>query len=61
VPVELPADINGYLCCGIQTAAWRRWTAALRTTLDAQVVALGMKDGKTSGSRKRPTTSRATA
>ena len=47
VPVELPADVNGYLCCGIHS----RGAAALdgvlyRTTLDAHVVALSMKDGK---------------
>ncbi|MCA3241530.1 MAG: PQQ-dependent dehydrogenase, methanol/ethanol family [Pseudomonadota bacterium] len=46
-PIELPADINGFLCCGIHS----RGAAALdgvlyRTTLDAQVVALSMKDGK---------------
>jgi alcohol dehydrogenase (cytochrome c) len=47
-PVELPADINGFLCCGIHS----RGAAALdgvlyRTTLDAHVMALSMKDGKT--------------
>jgi alcohol dehydrogenase (cytochrome c) len=46
-PIELPADINGFLCCGIHS----RGAAALdgvlyRTTLDAHVVALSMKDGK---------------
>jgi len=45
--VELPADINGYLCCGIHS----RGAAALdgvlyRTTIDAHVVAINMKDGK---------------
>jgi alcohol dehydrogenase (cytochrome c) len=46
-PIELPADINGFLCCGIHS----RGAAALdgvlyRTTLDAHVVSLSMKDGK---------------
>jgi alcohol dehydrogenase (cytochrome c) len=46
-PIELPADVNGYLCCGIHS----RGAAALdgvlyRTTIDAHVVALSMKDGK---------------
>ena len=47
-PIELPADVNGYLCCGIQS----RGPAALdgvlyRTTIDAHVLAINMKDGKT--------------
>ena len=47
-PIELPADVNGYLCCGIHT----RGAAALdgvlyRTTIDAHVLAINMKDGKT--------------
>ncbi|RZU03063.1 PQQ-dependent dehydrogenase, methanol/ethanol family [Rivibacter subsaxonicus] len=46
-PIELPADINGYLCCGIHS----RGLAALggmlyRTTIDAHVVAINMADGK---------------
>ena len=46
-PIELPADINGYLCCGIHS----RGAAALdgvlyRTTIDAHIVAINMKDGK---------------
>ena len=46
-PIELPADVNGYLCCGIHS----RGAAALdgvlyRTTIDAHVVAISMKDGK---------------
>jgi alcohol dehydrogenase (cytochrome c) len=47
VPVELPADINGYLCCGIQSRGLAALDGVLyRTTLDAQVVALSMADGK---------------
>ncbi|MGJ7511260.1 PQQ-dependent dehydrogenase, methanol/ethanol family [Variovorax sp. GT1P44] len=47
VPVELPADINGYLCCGIQSRGLAALDGVLyRTTLDANVVALSMKDGK---------------
>ncbi|KNZ32640.1 MAG: quinonprotein alcohol dehydrogenase [Methylibium sp. NZG] len=47
-PIELPADVNGYLCCGIHS----RGAAALdgvlyRTTVDAHVMAINMKDGKT--------------
>ena len=47
-PIELPADVNGYLCCGIHS----RGAAALdgvlyRTTIDAHVLAISMKDGKT--------------
>jgi alcohol dehydrogenase (cytochrome c) len=47
VPIELPADINGYLCCGIQSRGLAALDGVLyRTTLDAHVVALGMADGK---------------
>jgi len=47
-PIELPADVNGYLCCGIHS----RGAAALdgvlyRTTIDAHVLAINMADGKT--------------
>jgi len=46
-PVELPADINGYLCCGIQSRGMAALGGVLyRTTLDAHVVALNMADGK---------------
>jgi alcohol dehydrogenase (cytochrome c) len=46
-PIELPADVNGYLCCGIHS----RGAAALdgvlyRTTIDSHIVAINMKDGK---------------
>lgn len=48
VPVALPADINGYLCCGIHTRGLAALDGVLyRTTIDAHVVALSMKDGKT--------------
>jgi alcohol dehydrogenase (cytochrome c) len=48
VPVELPADINGYLCCGIQSRGLAALDGVLyRTTLDAHVIALNMGDGKT--------------
>ena len=47
VPVDLPADINGYLCCGIQSRGLAVLDGVLyRTTLDAHVVALSLKDGK---------------
>lgn len=47
VPVDLPADINGYLCCGIHSRGLAALDGVLyRTTLDAHVVALSMKDGK---------------
>jgi alcohol dehydrogenase (cytochrome c) len=45
--IELPTDINAYLCCGIHT----RGAAALdgvlyRTTIDAHVMAMNASDGK---------------
>lgn len=47
VPVDLPADINGYLCCGIQSRGLAVLDGVLyRTTLDAHVIALSLKDGK---------------
>ncbi|MFO1274129.1 MAG: PQQ-dependent dehydrogenase, methanol/ethanol family [Rubrivivax sp.] len=47
VPVELPADINGYLCCGVHSRGLAARDGVLyRTTLDAHVVALSMADGK---------------
>lgn len=46
-PIELPADVNGYLCCGIHSRGLAALDGVLyRTTLDAHVVALSMKDGK---------------
>jgi alcohol dehydrogenase (cytochrome c) len=45
--IELPADINGFLCCGIHSRGLAALDGVLyRTTLDAQVVALNIKDGK---------------
>ncbi len=45
--IELPADINGYLCCGIQTRGLAALDGVLyRTTLDAHIVAINMADGK---------------
>ena len=47
VAVELPADVNGFLCCGIHSRGLAVLDGVLyRTTLDAHVVALSMKDGK---------------
>jgi len=46
--VELPADIGGYLCCGIQSRGMAALDGVLyRTTIDAHVLALSMADGKT--------------
>lgn len=46
--IELPADINGYLCCGIHSRGLAALDGVLyRTTLDAHVMAVSMKDGKT--------------
>ena len=45
--IELPADVTGYLCCGIQTRGLAALDGVLyRTTIDAHVVAIDMKDGK---------------
>jgi len=45
--IDLPADVNGYLCCGIHSRGLAALDGVLyRTTLDAHVVALSMKDGK---------------
>ena len=46
-PVKLPADINAYLCCGIQSRGMAMMDGVLyRTTIDAQVVAINAADGK---------------
>ena len=46
--IELPADIAGYLCCGIQTRGFAALDGVLyRTTIDAHVMAISMADGKT--------------
>jgi alcohol dehydrogenase (cytochrome c) len=47
-PIELPADVNGYLCCGIHSRGLAALDGVLyRTTLDAHVMAISMADGKT--------------
>ena len=47
-PIELPADVNGYLCCGIHSRGGAALDGVLyRTTIDAHVMAIDMKDGKT--------------
>ncbi|MEO6409025.1 MAG: PQQ-dependent dehydrogenase, methanol/ethanol family [Burkholderiaceae bacterium] len=47
-PIELPADIAGYLCCGIQTRGFAALDGVLyRTTIDAHVMAISLADGKT--------------
>ncbi|MBT9597127.1 MAG: PQQ-dependent dehydrogenase, methanol/ethanol family [Vitreoscilla sp.] len=47
-PIELPADIAGYLCCGIQSRGFAVLDGVLyRTTIDAHVMAISMADGKT--------------
>lgn len=46
-PIELPADVNGYLCCGIHNRGMAALDGVLyRTTIDAHVMALSMADGK---------------
>ena len=48
VPLELPADITAYLCCGTQSRGMAVLDGVLyRTTIDAKVMAIGLKDGKT--------------
>ncbi len=47
-PIELPADVNGYLCCGIHSRGAAVLDGVLyRTTIDAHVMAISMADGKT--------------
>jgi alcohol dehydrogenase (cytochrome c) len=47
-PIDLPADVNGFLCCGIHTRGMAVLDGVLyRTTLDAHVMALDAKTGKT--------------
>lgn len=46
--IELPADIAGYLCCGIHSRGMAALDGVLyRTTIDAHVMAVSMADGKT--------------
>lgn len=45
--VDLPADVNGYLCCGIQSRGAAVLDGVLyRTTIDAHVMAIDMASGK---------------
>ena len=47
-PIEVPADVAGYLCCGIHSRGMAALDGVLyRTTIDANVMALSMADGKT--------------
>ena len=53
VPIELPPDITGYLCCGIQSRGMAALDGVLyRTTIDARVLAISMADGKTIWTQK---------
>ena len=46
-PIKLPADINGFLCCGIHSRGGTIHEGVLyRTTIDAHVVAVDLKTGK---------------
>jgi alcohol dehydrogenase (cytochrome c) len=47
VPIELPADVNAYLCCGIHSRGLAALDGVLyRTTIDAHVIAMDMATGK---------------
>jgi alcohol dehydrogenase (cytochrome c) len=47
-PIELPADINGFLCCGIHSRGPAIFDGVLyRTTIDAHVMGINIADGKT--------------
>lgn len=47
-PVDLPPDVNGFLCCGIHSRGMAALDGVLyRTTIDAHVMAINMADGKT--------------
>ncbi len=46
-PIELPADINGFLCCGIHTRGAAISDGVIfRTTIDAHIMAINAADGK---------------
>jgi alcohol dehydrogenase (cytochrome c) len=46
-PIEVPADVAGFLCCGIHSRGLAALDGVLyRTTIDAHVVAVSMTDGK---------------
>ena len=48
VPIELPNDVNGFLCCGIHTRGLAVFDGLIyRTTIDAHVMAINVSDGKT--------------
>lgn len=48
VALDLPADITAYLCCGTQSRGMAVLDGVLyRTTIDARVMAMSIKDGKT--------------
>lgn len=46
-PIALPDGVNAYICCGVHSRGLAALDGVLyRTTLDAHVVAIDMKDGK---------------
>ena len=46
-PIELPADVNGFLCCGIHNRGMAAFDGVIyRTTIDAHVMAINLADGK---------------
>jgi alcohol dehydrogenase (cytochrome c) len=46
--LEIPADVGGYLCCGIHSRGMAALDGVLyRTSVDAHVMAISMADGKT--------------
>jgi len=46
-PTDVPADVTGFLCCGVHSRGMAVRDGILyRTQVDANVVALDMKDGK---------------
>jgi len=48
MPIDLPADVTGFLCCGIHSRGMAALDGVLyRTTVDAHVMAINMQDGKT--------------
>jgi alcohol dehydrogenase (cytochrome c) len=46
-PIELPADVNGFLCCGVHTRGLAIQDGVIyRTSIDAHVLAINAADGK---------------
>ena len=46
-PIELPADVNTFLCCGIHTRGLAVYDGMIyRTTIDAHVMAINMTERK---------------